>query len=98
MSSKVTGYPRHNPLKAKMKSRRNPAAFLGFSWGFRPIEAGLRSEPLGAAAITTIAAIPAIPVVITIPIATAATAIITLEAAMPPAAAEPVFAMRQEGE
>jgi hypothetical protein len=35
MSSKVTGFSRHNPLKENQKSRRNPAAVLELLAGWR---------------------------------------------------------------
>src|SRR6202790_3021895 len=47
MSSKAAGFSRPS---RKRKSRRNPAA----SSRFRPIEAGPRSEPVGAAAVAVI--------------------------------------------
>src|SRR5258705_1832948 len=97
MSSKVTGFSRHNPLKGKSKK---PPESGGCCWAFGGLEVR-RLELLGAASVTPVPARPAIPVITAIPIvATAPIAVIAVhsahEAMGSPAAAETAFRVRQD--
>src|SRR6266481_8439897 len=97
MSSKVSGFSRHNPLKGKSKK---PPESGGCCWAFCGLEVR-RLELLGAAPVTPIPARPAIPVITAVPIvATAPIAVIAVhsahEAMGPPASAETAFRMRQD--
>src|SRR5882724_10222588 len=98
MSSKVTGFSRHNPLKGKSKK---PPESGGCCWAFGGLEVR-RLELLGAAPVPPIPARPAIPVITAIPIvATAPIAVIAVHSAheamgSPAPAAETAFRMRQD--
>src|SRR3984893_11444367 len=102
MSSKLTGYPRHNPLKRKTKKPPESGGFCCVSIDRRL----LPLEPFRAAAITPVPARPTVAIV-TIPLKAATPAAIAvatihaaaLESPVPPASAtELAFLMRQKGE
>ena len=71
MSSKVTGFSRHNPLKGKSKKPPESGGFLRV----RRISAIGRLQPLGAAVAVTVAARSAIPVIAAIPVAATVTVV-----------------------
>ena len=84
MSSKLTGYPRHNPLKGKTKKPPEFGGFVGIfdRWRLSPL------QPLRAATVPPVPARSAIAIV-AIPVKAAtpvAVSVATIDAPVPPAA------------